>query len=138
MARAYHVVREHFALLVDVVRAHDGALTLSTRPGAAFSRDLLKTSICSSVSGPLLAILALNADRSAFDANVSSVGRVQAEQDVHERGLTGAILTEQTQHLARMQSEIHREIGLDIAKTLVDAAHLEQRGLTHCLEGNGE
>ena len=61
------------------------------------------------------------------DADTARVDGIQAEQDVHERGLAGAILTEQAQHLTGPQGQIHSAIGMHVAKALIDSAHLQQR-----------
>ncbi len=73
----------------------------------------------------------MDADGAAVDAYLPCVGRVQAEQYVHQGRLSSAVLTEQAEHLARVQGQIHRAIGIDAAETLVDGAHLEQRWLSH-------
>ena len=52
------------------------------------------------------------------------VGHVVAEQDVHQRGLAGAVLAEQRQDLAAPQLEIDRVVGDERAEALGDASEL--------------
>ena len=66
--------------------------------------------------------------RLAFDRDGARVGLVDAEQDVHQRGLAGAVLAEQPEDLAGRQHEIDVGIGADIAKALRDAAHFDEGG----------
>ena len=63
----------------------------------------------------------------AVDPDLARIGAVEAEQDVHQRGLAGAVLAEQADHLAGMDREVDRAVGVHRAEALVDAAKLEQR-----------
>ena len=60
--------------------------------------------------------------RLAERLDAALVGHVVAEQDVHERGLAGAVLAQQRQHLAAMQIEADRIVGDERAEALGDAA----------------
>ena len=71
-------------------------------------------------------------DRTARDPDFAGIRMIQAEQDVHQRGLAGAVLAEQPQDLAGMEREVDGAIGVHGAEALVDAAQLEQRcGFAH-------
>ena len=63
---------------------------------------------------PQRAVRAGHADRAL-------VGHVVAEQDVHQRGLAGAVLAEQREDLAAAQLEVDRLVGDERAEALVDA-----------------
>ena len=65
------------------------------------------------------------------DADAAGVGGIQSEQDIHQRGLAGAILAEQAQHLTGPQRQIDGAIGMHVAKALVDSAHFQQRRQIH-------
>src|SRR4029079_9816571 len=52
-------------------------------------------------------------------------------EDVHQRGLAGAVLTEERVDLARPDLEIDVVVGDDARIALRDAAHLERRGFDH-------
>ena len=57
---------------------------------------------------------------------------VDAEQDVHQRRLAGAVLAEQAEDLAGRKHEIDIRIGANAAKTLRDAAHFDEgTGVKH-------
>jgi hypothetical protein len=58
----------------------------------------------------------------AVDADDPGIGAVDAEQHVHQRGLAGAVLAQQADHLAAAQGQVHAPIGLDRAERLVDPA----------------
>ena len=74
--------------------------------------------------------------RTALDPDLAGIGTVDAEQDVHQRRLAGAVLAEQPQNLAMTYDEVDRPIGVHRAKALVDAAQLEQRcGCRHGCRG---
>ncbi len=45
-------------------------------------------------------------DRVAVDADLARIGVHQAEQDVHQRRLAGAVLPQQAVDLARLESEV--------------------------------
>src|SRR5687768_13901766 len=53
------------------------------------------------------------------------VGYVMAEQDVHQRGLAGAVLAQQRQDLSSMQIEADRIVGQQRAEPLGDAGEAE-------------
>src|SRR5262245_46038236 len=48
-----------------------------------------------------------------------------AKQDIHERGLAGAVLAQQRQHLATMQIEADRIVGQQWTEALGNAAQPE-------------
>ena len=52
-----------------------------------------------------------------------------AEQDVHQRGLAGAVLAEQREDLAAAQLEIDRVVGDERAEALADAGKLQDERL---------
>ncbi len=57
--------------------------------------------------------------------DVAAVLTIGATQDLHERGLAGAVLAEQHVHLAGPQRQIHAVERDDAGKALADCAHLE-------------
>ncbi len=62
------------------------------------------------------------------EAQLSLVGLVEPGQDVHERGLAGAVLAEQRVDLARADVEIDVVVGEDAREGLDDADGLEGGG----------
>ena len=50
-------------------------------------------------------------DRLPVDADLAGVGVHQAEQDVHERGLAGAVLPEEAVDFARLEGEVHAVVS---------------------------
>ena len=66
-------------------------------------------------------------DRFAVEQNHARVGLVGAEQDVHQGGLAGAVLAEQSQNVARPDDEVDAVVGANGAERLGDAAHVEKR-----------
>ena len=58
-------------------------------------------------------------------ADRSFVGHVVAEQDVHQRGLAGAVLAEQREDFPAPQVEIDRVVGDERAEALADAGKLQ-------------
>jgi hypothetical protein len=61
------------------------------------------------------------------EEELALVGRVDAGQQLHQRGLAGAVLADQRQHLAAAQVEVHVLERLDAGEALGDPAHLQQR-----------
>ena len=68
------------------------------------------------------------------DADGARVGAVQAVEDVHERGLAGAVLAHEGVDLAFADGEVNAAEGVEITEALLDAPHLEERCL---LRGDG-
>ena len=74
--------------------------------------------------------------RPARDPDLAGIRLVHAEQDVHQRGLAGAVLAEQPQDLPGMEDEIDGAVGVHRAEALVDASQLQQRrGFAHGRRG---
>ena len=69
----------------------------------------------------------VHADGSAVDAHLSLVGPVEAEQDVHEGALAGAVLAEQCMDLSLFDPQVHVLVGDDGVEALGDADGLECR-----------
>ena len=63
----------------------------------------------------------------AVEQDLALVGRGQPVEDVHERGLAGAVLAEQGVDLARADVEVDVVVGDHARVALGDAAHLERR-----------
>ena len=53
------------------------------------------------------------------------VGHIMAEQDIHQRGLAGAVFAQQPQNFAALQIEADRIIGDERAEALGDAVQPE-------------
>ena len=66
--------------------------------------------------------------RLALDEDLAGVGRIGAEQHVHQRRLAGAVLAQQPEDLARRHAEIDGLVRLDGAEALGDAAHFDEWG----------
>ena len=66
-------------------------------------------------------------DPLAADVDLSLVGAVEAVEDVHERRLARAVLTQQRVHLALSQVEVDRVVGDERAEPLRDPAKLERQ-----------
>ena len=66
-------------------------------------------------------------DDLAIEQDLALIGPGQAVEDVHERGLAGAVLAQQGVDLARLDVEVDAVVGHDARVALGDAAHL-QRG----------
>ena len=58
-------------------------------------------------------------------ADRSLVGHIVAEQDVHQRGLAGAVLAEQREDFPAPQLEIDGVVGDERAEALADAGKLQ-------------
>ena len=67
-------------------------------------------------------------DLLAADADRALVGLVEAEHDVHQRALAGAVLAEQAVDLALVERQVDVLVGDDAGERLGDAADLEHRG----------
>ncbi len=65
------------------------------------------------------------AHRVTVDTYLARVGVEQAEQDVHEGALAGAVLPQETVDLPLLQGEIHVVVGDERPKCLGDAHQLE-------------
>ncbi|MDF3018565.1 MAG: hypothetical protein K0R44_3790 [Thermomicrobiales bacterium] len=71
------------------------------------------------------------------DADRPGIGLIHAGEHVHERGLAGAVLTENGVDLARPQIEGDAVVGDDRPKALADAAHLDDGRRGVGVMGNG-
>ena len=65
------------------------------------------------------------------------VGHVVAEQDVHQRGLAGAVLAEQREDLPAPQLEIDRVVRDERAEALADAGKRQDERLRSCSRTRG-
>jgi hypothetical protein len=65
-------------------------------------------------------------DRSALDQDRARVGRVGAEEHVHQAGLARAVLAEEPEHVAGAQGQIDAVAGGYRAEALDDAAHRQK------------
>jgi hypothetical protein len=70
-------------------------------------------------------------DGLAVQPELALVGLVQPVQDVHQRRLAGAVLTEQRVNLAARQLEVDMVVGDDARERLDDPAHLENWDVGH-------
>ena len=70
----------------------------------------------------------VEADGLAVEQHLAGVRGKDAGENVHQRRLAGAVLTEQRMNLAPLEVEIDAAQSLDAAEMLGDAAHDEQRG----------
>ena len=70
-------------------------------------------------------------DPLAVQQQLTRVGPVQAVEDVHQRRLSGAVLTEQRVHLAAAHIEIDVVVGDGARELLPDPAHLENELVGH-------
>jgi hypothetical protein len=64
-------------------------------------------------------------DRLVVDEDLALVGLVEAVEDVHERGLARAVLTEQPVDLAGTDDQVDALVGDDARKPLCDPPQLE-------------
>ena len=76
-------------------------------------------------------VRAADLNRLAVDFDGPLIGGIGAEEDIHQRGLAGAVLAEETQNVAGMHREIDRRAGLHRTEALRDAAHADQRRRVH-------
>ena len=65
------------------------------------------------------------------DEDLARVGLVEPVQDVHQRRLPGAVLTEERVHLAAREIEADVVVGEHARELLDDPAHLEDGGRSH-------
>ena len=63
--------------------------------------------------------------RLVIEQDLALVGLIEAVEHVHERGLAGAVFTEQRVHFARFHDEVDVVIRGEGAKALRDAAEFE-------------
>ncbi len=80
--------------------------------------------------------------RLAMDIDLPFVGKVDAGEHIHQRGLAAAVFTQQGQDLALVQLESHGVIRRDLAEPLGDVLHFDcarsaQGGHLFCAEGRG-
>jgi hypothetical protein len=74
---------------------------------------------------------AMDIGRAAIDGDTAGIGGVAAEEDVHQRGLAGAVLAQQPQHIAGMEREIDVVGSPNSAEALADASHGKKLGARH-------
>ena len=67
----------------------------------------------------------------ALERDGAGILAVDAGQDLHERGLAGAVLADEGMHLAGAQLELGVHQGLDAGEVLVDALHADQKVSRH-------
>ena len=73
------------------------------------------------------------ADRFAGKPQFAAIGLLDAEQDLHQRRLAGAVLADDGMHLAGLDGEVHAVIGDHPAGVgLADADRLEKRRHDAC------
>ena len=65
------------------------------------------------------------------EGGVGGPGGVAAEEDVHQRGLAGAVLAQQAQHIAGVEREIDVVGSPNRAEALADAPHGKKLGARH-------
>jgi hypothetical protein len=70
-----------------------------------------------------------NPDRLPVQQDLPGVGPGQTVQDVHERRLAGAVLTQERVNLAPADVEIDMVVGDDARIALGDASHLQRERL---------
>ena len=66
-------------------------------------------------------------DRLAGEANLAAVGRIDAGEDLDQRGFPGAVVAEQSEHFAFAKIEAHIVDGAHAAKSLHDVAKFDER-----------
>ena len=59
----------------------------------------------------------------AIQENLTLGGLIKTDQDVHQRGLTSAVFTQQRQNFAAIDSQIDVFIGVEITESLTDMFH---------------
>jgi hypothetical protein len=62
------------------------------------------------------------------EENVALFGLVETVKNVHERGLTGSVLTEETVNLSGLDDQIDVIVGDERSESLRDAAKFELHG----------
>ena|SRR5438552_14713806 len=83
---------------------------------------------------PELYRIAGSVDRTLFaiDHNLALIGRVEAVEDVHNGGLTGAVFADDCMNGSVGNGEADVIIGEHFAKALADSAHFDcVFGITH-------
>jgi hypothetical protein len=76
-------------------------------------------------------------DLPAVHQDLAGVRLVQPGEDVHERALARAVLTEQRMDLARAHVEVDGVVGEDAGEGLDDAVRLERRHGRSCVGAGG-
>ena len=72
----------------------------------------------------------------ALPPHLTGIGAHEAGQDLQQRGLAGAVLTDQRMGFAGFDLEAHAVEGLDGAKRFVDVVEGEAHGRPHLISGN--
>ena len=67
----------------------------------------------------------------AVDTDLARVGMQQPEQDIHERGLPGAVLAEKAVDLALLQGEVHAIVGHQRPERLGNPSSVEPHGSSY-------
>ena len=62
----------------------------------------------------------------AIEEYLSLRGLIKADENVHQRGLTGTVLTQQGQYLAAVDGQADILVGVKITKPLADMLHTQQ------------
>ena len=68
----------------------------------------------------------VNAHLLAVQENLSLRGLVETDEDVHQRGLSRAVLSQQRQHLTPVDGQADVPIGVEAAEPLADVFHSQQ------------
>ena len=61
----------------------------------------------------------------AIEEYLSLRGLIKADENVHQRGLTGTVLTQQGQYLAAVDGQADILVGVKITKPLADMLHTQ-------------
>jgi hypothetical protein len=64
-------------------------------------------------------------DLNTRDPDLAGVARIRAGEDLHERGLAGAVLADQPDDLAARHRQVDPAQGVHPGKPFVDAAQVE-------------
>src|ERR1700712_574545 len=72
-------------------------------------------------------------DRLSIEQPLALVGRDRAAEHLDQRALAGAVIADDSHHLAVAQLEIDAAEGGDMAEPLDDAARLQDQGCSHQL-----
>ena len=67
----------------------------------------------------------LEVDHRSIDEDLTLVGGVEAVEDVHQSGLAGAVLPEQTEDLTGLNGQVDRVIGQDAGESLGYVSQLQ-------------
>ena len=62
----------------------------------------------------------------ALQKDLTLGGLIQADQNIHQRGLTRAVFAQQRQHLAPVHGQADILVGIEAAKPLADMFHSQQ------------